>query len=49
MQGDISKKSKLLPENAYRKLGPGEVYTPIVASGDKRAEVTSWAVGMGLV
>lgn len=43
-----SKRSKLLPENAYRKLGPGEQYQPIVGPNDPRAEVTAWAVGMGL-
>lgn len=40
---------KLLPENAYRKLEPGEVYTPIVAHNDKRAEVTTWSVGLGVI
>ncbi|MDY0004711.1 MAG: OPT/YSL family transporter, partial [Polyangia bacterium] len=41
--------SKLLPENAYRKLAPGEIYKPIVPAGDRRAEVTPWSVAMGLV
>ncbi len=40
--------SKLLPENAYRKLKDGEVYSPIVASGDRRAEVTLWSIGLGV-
>ncbi len=40
---------KLLPENAYRKLEPGEVYEPIVAHDDKRAEVTVWSMALGLV
>lgn len=40
---------KLLPENAYRKLEPGEVYAPIIAHNDKRAEVTTWSVGLGVI
>ena len=40
--------SKLLPENAYRKLKDGEVYQPIVGAGDKRPEVTFWSVGLGV-
>jgi putative OPT family oligopeptide transporter len=44
-----TKRSKLLPENAYRKLSPGEEYRPIVAPGDLRPEVTGWAVTVGLV
>jgi putative OPT family oligopeptide transporter len=40
---------KLLPENAYRKLEPGEVYEPIVAHDDKRAEVTVWSMGLGVL
>ena len=39
---------KLLPENAYRKLDPGEVYEPIVPHSDKRAEVTIWSMGLGV-
>ena len=42
-------KSKLLPENAYRKLKPGETYEPIVPAGDKRAEVTPWSIGLGMI
>jgi putative OPT family oligopeptide transporter len=41
--------SKLLPESAYRKLLPGEVYEPIVAASDPRAEVTLWSIGMGVL
>ncbi len=40
--------SKLLPENAYRKLKPGETYEPIVAPHDRRAEITVWSVLVGL-
>ena len=43
------KPSKILPENAYRKLEPGEVYQPIVPAGDTRAEVTGWSIIVGLV
>ncbi len=43
--------SKLLPANAYRKLQPGEVYQPVVAANDRRAEVTPWSIitGMAMV
>ena len=41
--------SKLLPENAYRKLNPGEVYQPIVPAADLRAEVTPWSIGLGIL
>ncbi len=41
--------SKLLPENAYRKLEEGEVYQPIVPAADSRAEVTVWSVTLGLI
>ncbi len=44
-----TKRSKLLPENAYTKLEPGEVYKPIVPPEDTRAEVTPWAVTVGLI
>ncbi len=46
---DAPAPSKLLPENAYRKLNPGEVYTPIVPASDARAEVTPWAVMVALI
>ena len=41
--------SKLLPDNAYRKLEPGESYEPIVPASDLRAEVTIWAVSTAMV
>ena len=41
--------SKLLPENAYRKLKPGEEYQPIVPAGDTRAEVTPWSITLGVI
>ncbi|MBM4370486.1 MAG: oligopeptide transporter, OPT family [Deltaproteobacteria bacterium] len=40
--------SKLLPENAYRKLQPGEVYRPIVPPEDGRREVSLWSIGLGV-
>ena len=49
MEGNPSKRSKLLPANAYTKLEPGEVYKPIVPASDTRAEVTAWSVGVGIL
>jgi putative OPT family oligopeptide transporter len=46
---ESSTSNRTLPENAYRKLKPGESYQPIVPATDLRAEVTPWAVGMALV
>lgn len=43
-----SKKSKLLPENAYRKLQDGESYEPIVSATSPMPEVTLWSVTWGL-
>ena len=48
MQDAKPVKSKLLPSNAYRKLEPGEEYTPVVAPDDTRAEVTLWSIGVGV-
>ena len=49
MEGTSSKRSKLLPANAYTKLEPGEVYKPIVPASDTRSEVTAWSVSVGLL
>jgi putative OPT family oligopeptide transporter len=49
MEHTSSERPKLLPENAYRKLEPGEEYKPIVLASDLRAEVSPWSVFMGLV
>ncbi len=50
MEASTSKKSsKLLPSNAYTKLGPGEVYQPVVPAEDRRAEVTTWSVVLGVI
>jgi putative OPT family oligopeptide transporter len=40
--------TKSLPENAYRPLAPGEVYTPIVPAGTGQEEATFRSVGWGL-
>lgn len=44
-----TKRSKLLPANAYTKLKPGEEYQPIVAAADRRAEVSRWSVTLGIL
>lgn len=44
-----SSSNKLLPENAYRKLNPGETYVPIVGPNDLRPELTAWAVSLALI
>ena len=49
MDAPSGKRSKLLPANAYTKLKPGEIYSPIVSAEDKRAEVTSWSVTLGIL
>ncbi len=38
-----------LPENAYRELGPGEEYTPMMPAASAPAEATPYSVGMGIV
>ncbi len=42
---------RLLPENAYRTLKPGEEYEPIVPANSPMAEVTPWSIifGLGMV
>ena len=49
MEASSGKRTKLLPANAYTKLGPGEVYKPIVPASDGRAEVTRWSVILGIL
>jgi len=49
MEAPQGKRSKLLPPNAYTKLKPGEVYSPIVPASDTRAEVTKWSVTLGVL
>src|SRR5512138_2525447 len=48
MEASPSKRSKLLPANAYTPLAPGETYQPIVPAGDPRPEVSRWSVLLGL-
>ena len=43
------KKPASLPENAYRKLAPGEQYEPLLKPGKKYPEVTPWSVSLGLI
>lgn len=38
-----------LPENAFRELEKGEVYKPLVATGDRVAEVTARSVIIGII
>lgn len=41
--------SNSLPENAYRELGPGEEYKPLMPASGKPKEITAYSVSMGLV
>ncbi|MCK5056212.1 MAG: oligopeptide transporter, OPT family [Candidatus Aminicenantes bacterium] len=43
------KKSKGLPENAYRKLKPGEEYKPVVPADAPLPEITLYSVTWGIV
>jgi len=43
------KKPLSLPENAQRKLKPGEKYVPLLSPAKNYAEVTPYSVAMGLV
>lgn len=45
---DVSGSSKSLPENAYRKLNPGEEYMPVVPADKIVPELTPFALGWGL-
>lgn len=45
---EISGKAKGLPENAYRKLNPGEEYVPVVPADKIVPEATVYSVGWGL-
>jgi putative OPT family oligopeptide transporter len=37
-----------LPENAYKELGKGETYTPVMQPNQSYPEVTRWSVAWGL-
>jgi putative OPT family oligopeptide transporter len=43
------KRSKIIPENAYSELKPGEVYQPVVPADKPIAEVTTRSVVMGVI
>src|SRR3989339_234829 len=49
MEVSSSKRSKLLPGNAYTKLSPGESYHPIVPASDLRIEISRWSVTLGVL
>jgi putative OPT family oligopeptide transporter len=44
-----SKSTKVLPQNAYRELEPGETYTPVVPAGDTRPEVSARSLIIGVI
>lgn len=46
---DQETKSKRLPENAYRKLKPGEEYKPVVPANAPLPEITFYSVTWGIV
>ena len=48
MESSEPRKSKLLPESAYRELKEGETYEPVVAPEKKTREVTARSIGIGL-
>ncbi len=43
------KNNTSLPENAYRKLAPGETYEPLLKPGKTYPEITPWSVSLGLI
>lgn len=45
---DVTGSTKSLPENAYRKLQPGEEYTPVVPASKIVPELTPYALLWGL-
>jgi putative OPT family oligopeptide transporter len=45
---DVTGSSHGLPENAYRKLEPGEEYQPVVAAGTIVPELTPYSLAWGL-
>ncbi|UCH95779.1 MAG: oligopeptide transporter, OPT family [Candidatus Aminicenantes bacterium] len=49
MDHDNSTKPKGLPENAYRKLEPGEEYMPVVPSDKPLPEATPYSVIWGMI
>lgn len=49
MHTDTDEKPKGLPENAYRELGEGEAYEPILSPQKSYPEVTTYSLLMGVV
>ena len=45
---DVSGKPKMLPENAYRKLEPGETFVPVVPAQTIKPELTGYSLFWGL-
>ena len=45
---DVTGSTKSLPENAYRKLNPGEQYTPVVPAAKIVPELTPYALVWGV-
>ena len=45
----MSKSNLSLPENAHRKLNPGESYKPLLGADQKPLEVTPYSVAFGLL
>ena len=43
------KKPAQLPENAFRKLAPGERYEPLLKPEKSYPEITPWSVSLGLI
>ena len=43
------KKPTALPENAFRKLAPGEQYEPLLKPAKSYPEITAWSVTLGLI
>ncbi|MBE0567958.1 MAG: oligopeptide transporter, OPT family [Krumholzibacteria bacterium] len=46
---DVGGSARNLPENAYRKLNPGEAYIPVVPAEKIVPEITGYSLVMGLV
>ena len=44
-----SKSAKVLPQNAFKELEPGESYTPVVPATDSRPEVSVRSVTIGVI
>jgi len=49
MSEDHGGQVKGLPENAYKELGPGETYKPLMPADSVPQEITPYSVIMGLL